>query len=206
MKRITACALLLVLLFLLVGCDTVHTYSLDIAIKNENISVLVDGVEHDTYQLADRYFNHAMMANYSNIDFDSYEEDLYVQKYVFSLKADASDTYNISLKLIDANKHVVDMVRIAIIIDGQVNVYKHNDLLERIYHEENDPDSIIAFKSMQVVFEDIALYIEGGEVKEIAVFVWIEEAECYYITGRRRTGWADHSHDATPVELLMEIK
>ena len=79
-------------------------------------------------------------------------------------------------------------------------------MFEIIYHKENDPDSIVHFKSKSTIFNDCALALSAEESKEIVIFLWLEEAELYNKNGERYTGWADHSYDASPVTLNMEVK
>lgn len=207
MKK-TVCGILsLVLLFVLAGCDKSYLWSLDIRSSDEKVSIVVDGEASDSFSFSSNDFNRQPKANYSNIDFSKTENnDANVKIYKFELTSSTSDTYSLSLKLVDANKYVVDFLRVGIIVDGELRVYKYNNIFEEIYHKENDPDSILHFKSKSKIFNGLSLELSAGEPKEIVVFLWLEEAELYNKKGERYTGWADHSYDASPVMLDMEIK
>lgn len=124
----------------------------------------------------------------------------------FEITSLVDDTCNLSLKLVDANKYVIDFLRVAIIIDGELRVYKYYDKNEEIYHKEDDPDSILHFNSKSDIFNELTVELSSGEPKEVIVFIWIEEAELYDKNGERYTGWADKSYDASPIMLSMEVK
>ena len=207
MKKTICSILISVLLFSLISCDTTHLCSLDVLCSNENASIVVDGEASDSFNFSNEGFNHQPLENYSNIDFTNTESNVSnanVNK--FEIASSTNDTYNLSLKLVDANKYVVDFLRIGIIIDGQLNVYKYYDKSEELYHKENDPDSILHFNSKSEIFSELTIDFSAGETKEVVIFIWIEEAELYNKNGERYTGWADKSYDASPIMLSMEIK
>lgn len=207
MKKTVCSILILVLLFSLVSCDTTHLCSLDVLCSNENASIVVNGEASDSFNFSNEGFNHQPLENYSNIDFTNTESNVSnanVNK--FEIASSTNDTYNLSLKLVDTNKYVVDFLRVGIIIDGELSVYKYYDKTEDLYHKENDPDSILHFNSKTEIFNDLTVDISAGESKEIIVFIWIEEAELYDGNGERYKGWADKSYNASPIMLSMEIK
>ena len=160
-----------------------------------------------SFNFSNEGFNHQPLEYYSNIDFTNTESNVSnanVNK--IEIASSTKDTYNLSLKLIDANKYVVDFLRIGIIIDGQLSVYKYYDKSEELYHKENDPDSILHFDSKSEIFSELTVDFSAGEIKEIIIFIWIEEAELYDRNGERYTGWADKSYNASPIMLSIEIK
>lgn len=207
MKKMFCSILISVLLFSLVSCDRSHLCSLDVLCSNENASIVVDGEKVTSFNFSSKGLNHQPSENYSNIDFTNTENNLSnanVNK--FEITSSADDTYNLSLKLVDANTYVVDFLRVGIIVDGELRVYKYYDQSEELYHKENDPDSILHFNSKSEIFNEITVDFSAGETKEIVIFIWIEEAELYDKNGERYTGWADKSYDASPIMLSMEIK
>lgn len=207
MKK-TICGILIsVFLFSLCSCDTIHICSLDVLCSNENASIVVGGESFESYNFSYEGFNHQPQEKYSNIDFTNVESNASnanVNK--FEISSLTNDTYNLSLKLVDANKYVVDFLRVGIIVDGKLNVYKYYEKSEEIYHKENDPDSIIPFNSKNEVFSELTVDFSAGETKEIVIFIWIEESELYDKNGERYTGWDDNSYDASPIMLNMELK
>lgn len=107
--------------------------------------------------------------------------------------------------LTQPNKYVIDYVRVAILIDSELKVYKYYDEKEGIYHKDNDPDTLLHFKSKNEIFDNLEISFEENETKEMVVFVWIEEAELYDENGQRDKGWADKSYNATPINLNLGI-
>ncbi len=207
MKKTICSILISVLLLSIVSCDRSHLCSLDVLCSNENANLVVDGEASDSFNFSSKEFNHQPLENYSNIDFTSNENNVSnanVNK--FEITSSTNDTYNLSLKLVDANKYVVDFLRVGIIVDGEVRVYKYYDKSEELYHKENDPDSILHFNSKSEIFNELTIDFSAGETKEIAIFIWIEEAELYDKNGERHKGWADKSYDASPIMLSMEVK
>lgn len=206
MKRAVCGILIIILLFLLAGCDRSHLCSLDVLCSNENASIVVDGEEVDSFNFSSNDFNEQPLENYSNIDFLSGENDTTNAKmHKFEIKSEAGATYNLSLKLVDANKYVVDFLRVGVVIDGVAHVYKDYDKFEELYQTESD-DGLLHFNSKSEIFNDLTVSLSSGEAKEITVFIWIEEAELYDRNGERYTGWADKSYKASPIVLSLEIK
>ena len=206
MKKTICSILISVLLFSLISCDTTHLCSLDVLCSNENASIVVDGEASDSFNFSNEGFNHQPLENYSNIDFTNTESNVSnanVNK--FEIASSTNDTYNLSLKLVDANKYVVDFLRVGIIVDGELSVYKYYDKSEDLYHKENDPDSILHFNSKSEIFSELTIDFSAGETKEVVIFIWIEEAELYNKNGERYKGWADTSHRANPISLSLEI-
>lgn len=146
MKKALCSILISALLFPLVSCDRSHLCSLDLLCSNENASIVVDGEAYDSFNFSSNEFNMQPLENYSNIDFTSNENNgSNAKMHKFEIASLANDTYNLSLKLVDANKYVIDFLRVGIIIDGELRVYKYYDNREELYHKENDPDSILHF-------------------------------------------------------------
>ena len=207
MKRIVIFIVMLFTFFTLVGCDKSHLCSLDILCSNENISVIVEGESYKSFTYSSNAFNSQPKDRYSFIDFTANEDNNSNAKmHKFEITSLVDDTCNLSLKLVDANKYVIDFLRVAIIIDGELRVYKYYDKNEEIYHKEDDPDSILHFNSKSDIFNGLTVELSSGEPKEVIVFIWIEEAELYDKNGERYTGWADKSYDASPIMLSMEVK
>lgn len=206
MKR-TVCGILIIILLLsLAGCDRSHLCSLDVLCSNDNASIVVDGEEVDSFNFSSNDFNEQPLENYSNIDFLSGENDAVNAKiHKFEIKSEADATYNLSLKLVDANKYVVDFLRVGVVVDGLAHVYKDYDKFEELYQKESD-DGLLHFNSKNEIFNDLTVSLSSGEAKEITVFIWIEEAELYDRNGERYTGWADKSYKASPIVLSLEIK
>ena len=206
MKRAVCGILIIIFLFSLVGCDRSHLCSLDVLCSNENASIVVDGEEVDSFNFSSNDFNEQPLENYSSIDFLSDENDATNAKmHKFEIKSEADATYNLSLKLVDANKYVVDFLRVGVVIDGVAHVYKDYDKFEELYQTESD-DGLLHFNSKNEIFNDLTVSLSSGEAKEITLFIWIEEAELYDRNGERYTGWADKSYKASPIVLNLEIK
>lgn len=206
MKKIVAFIIMCFTCFTLVGCDKSHLCSFDILCSNENISVIVEGESYNSFTFSSNDFNRQPKDRYSFIDFTANEDNnSNIKMHKFEITSLVDDTYNLSLKLVDANKYVIDFLRVAIIIDGELRVYKYYDKNEEIYHKEDDPDSILHFNSKNEIFNKLTVELSAGETKEVIVFIWIEEAELYDKNGDRYTGWADKSYDASPIMLSMEV-
>ena len=206
MKHALVLLLTILLAFAFTGCDSTYTNALDIQCSNENVRVIVDGEASDSYSFSSSLFNNMPLTKYKYIDFESKDDSQHnVKIRTFQLASTVNATYNLSLKLVDANHYVVDFLRVAILIDGELRVYKYDNLFEEIYDKENDPDSLLHFHSRSEVFNDVAVTLSADEAKEITVFYWIEEAELYDRNGKRHTGWSDKSYDADPIYLSLDI-
>ena len=207
MKKIFFGILISFVLMSLFGCDKSHLCSFDIICYNENISVIVEGESYNSFTFSSDDFNRQPKDRYSFIDFtDNEYNNSNAKIHKFEITSLVDDTYNLSLKLVDANKYVIDFLRVAIVVDGELRVYKYYDKNEKIYHKEDDPDSILHFNSKSEIFNDLTINLSTGESKEVIVFIWIEEAELYDNSGERYTGWADKSYDASPIMLSMEVE
>ena len=207
MKRTIGCILILIFLFSLASCDRSHLCPLDLLCSNENISIVVDGESYDSFNFSSNEFNMQPSENYSNIDFTINENNSSNAKmHKFEIASLTNDTYNLSLKLVNANKYVVDFLRVGIIVDGELKVYKYYEKREELYHKENDPDSILHFNSKSEIFHELTVDFSEGETKEIVIFIWIEESELYDKNGERYTGWADKSYKASPIVLSLEVE
>ena len=207
MKKTICCILLLVLLFSLASCDMSHLCSLDILCSNDNASIVVDGEKVSSFNFSTEGFNILPKENYSKIDFSKRDDHTsHDYRYKFKIASSTNGTYKLSLKLIDDNKQVRDFLRVAIIVDNELTVYKYYDIFENIYHRENDPDSILHFNSKHEIFNELPITFFAGEEKEITIFIWIEESELYDRSGERYTGWKDKSYYASPIMLGLDIK
>ena len=207
MKQILAFIIMCFTFITLIGCDSIHLCSFDILCSNENIRVTVEDKSYDSFTFSSENFNRQPLTRYSYIDFTVNDENnSSAEMHKFEFISLTDDTYNLSLKLVDANKYVIDFLRVAIIIDGELRVYKYYDQNEKIYHKEDDPDSILYFNSQTEIFNELTFELKAGEPKEVTVFYWIEQAELYDKNGNRYTGWADKSYDASPIMLSMEVK
>ncbi|MBR2340913.1 MAG: hypothetical protein IKA72_00695 [Clostridia bacterium] len=207
MKKAIYSILSLGFAFTLVGCDKSHLCSLDVQCLNENVSIVVDGEKLNSFNFSSEGLNHQPSERYSNIDFANPENNpsnANVNK--FEIESLTSDTYNLSLELVKANKYVVDFLRVGIIVDNELRVYKYYDKRENIYHKENDPESMLHFNSKSEIFSEWTIDFSAGESKEIFTFIWIEEAELYNKNGERYTGWADKSYAASPIILSMQLE
>lgn len=207
MKKLLA--LILSMIFLLLcfaGCDKSYNTSLNVVSSNKSIRIL-DGEEKTTSKnFEDSDFNRQPTENYANIDFSGSEKSQSNAKiYKINLNSTTEDNYTLSMYLTQPNKYVIDYVRVAILIDSELKVYKYYDEKEGIYHKDNDTDTLLHFKSKNEIFDNLEISFEENETKEMVVFVWIEEAELYDENGQRDKGWADKSYNATPINLNLGI-
>ncbi|MBE6533268.1 MAG: hypothetical protein E7676_07255 [Ruminococcaceae bacterium] len=206
MKKAICSILISILLFSLMSCDRSHLCSLDVLCSNENASLIVEGEKVNSFNFSSNELNQQPLEKYSNIDFTSEENNNSNSKvYRFEISSLAEDTYNLSLKLVDANKYVVDFLRVGIVVDDELKVYKDYDKFEELYQMESD-DELLHFNSKSEIFNDLTVDFSAGETKEVVVFIWIEESELYDKNGERYTGWADKSYKASPIVLSLEVE
>ena len=205
MKKIYSLIIFIGIMLTLSSCDKMYVYSLDVKSLDENLNYIIDDDMYESYQYYCDFMNFNCKTNYSDIDFLGYDTALSMP-YQFELLSKVDGTYSMSLKLLNNKQYVVDFLRIAVIIDDTVKVYKYYDENEVIFHKENDPETILHFNSETEIFNDFTIDLLENEPKTIKILVWIEEAELYDASGNRHKGWQDHSYDATPVELSLEIE
>ncbi|MBE5731271.1 MAG: hypothetical protein E7350_04915 [Clostridiales bacterium] len=206
MKKMLYIILISALLFSLVSCDKSYLCSLEVLCSNENMSIIVDGEASNSIEFSSYEFNRQPSEYYSRIDFTSNENGSEAKMHKFEIACLADDTCTLSLKLVDANKYVVDFLRVGIIVEGELRVYKYYDESETIYHKENDPESILHFNSESEIFNGLTVDLSAGETTEIVIFIWIEEAEQYDNNGEHYKGWAVKSYEASPIVLSMEVR
>ena len=211
MKKSICVILMAVLLLCFTGCDRSYTCSLDVQCAGNDHWLIVDDVEQDEYCFSLEMFNSWPLTFYSSIDLRSdgedpdWHEDDYMKER-FEVYSYVDDTYTLTMELNDSDKYLLDFLRVAIIVDGELRVYKYNNWFEKIYHEENDPDTILHFNSKKEIFDDIEMHLSAGESKEIVIFYWLEESELYDRNGERLRGWADKSYDANSIYLKLNIR
>ena len=207
MKKFNLLFILVLFIILLSGCDKIYICELDVKSSNSEVNFVVDGeIVINHYQFTEKNMNRSPLDNYSNIDFTLKESYSIANVFKFEILSSSDKTYNLSLELNEANKYVIDFLRIGIVIDENVKVYKYYEDSEKIYHRENDPDSILHFKSKNEIFDELSINLKANEQKEILFFVWIEEAELYDKDGNRYTGYKDKSYDASEIYLKFEIE
>ena len=207
MKKSILNILILFVVFILVGCDRSYLCTFDINSLNENIKIVNNDEELSYYSFSSDDFNRQPKEYYSNINFFDYENDnSNAKKYKFEIKSLVDNTYNLSLILTDDNKIVRDLLRVGLVVDNKLYVYKYYDKNENIYHKENEPNSLLHFNSKTEIFNDLKVNIAKDNSKEIILFIWIEESELYDSNGERYKGWDDKSYQATPIMLNMDIK
>ena len=207
MKKTICSILIFIILLSLVSCDRSYICSLDLLCVNEKADLIVDGERVDSHNFLSDHFNHQPLERYSFIDFtisENNSSNAIVHK--FEISSVKNNTYNLTLKLIDPNKYVIDFLRVGIVIDGELKVYKDYDKYEELYQREPDDPEMLFFASNSEIFNDLTVDLSEGEKEEITVFIWIEEGELYDRNGERYKGWADKSHKATPILLSLEIK
>lgn len=207
MKKIICSVLIIFSLMLIVGCDKSYINSLDIVSNNENVTIIINDEELNNYNFNGRYFNWFPYTNYSSIDFtDINNNNLQTINCKFILKSTINHTYNLSLNITEDNKYVTDFLRVAIIMDNQVLVYKYYEENEHIYHKEDDPDTLLHFNSENEIFNNLSVDLLEGEEKEVVVIYWIEKAEFYNSKGEYKKGYSNKSSSATPIMLKLEIE
>ena len=109
MKKIVTFIIMFFAIFSLIGCDTSHLCSFDILCSNENISVIVEGESYNSFTFSSNDFNMQPKDRYSFIDFMTDEnKNSNAKMHKFEITSLVDETYNLSLKLVDANKYVVD--------------------------------------------------------------------------------------------------
>ena len=205
MKKTVCVALVSAILLLLFGCDRSHLCSLDVLCTG-SAGIVAEGETLSSFSFTSKGFNLQPLEFYTNIDFSDTEEGgSNANVYKFGLAASETRTHILSLKLTDANKYVIDFLRVGIVIDGEARVYKDYDKTEDLAEGENDELLPEFFSSKSEIFTRLSLDLTEGEIKEVSVFIWLEEAELYDKDGKRYTGWADKSYKASPIKLTLEI-
>lgn len=205
MKRSVPCILILALLFSFMSCDKSHLCSLEVVSSNKGASIVVEGEAVESFNFSSKEMNHQPLERYENIDFTAEDNTSNAKVHRFGIASETGGRYKLTMSLIDANKHVIDFLRVGILIDGEVKVYKDYDKYEDLHGREADSAPTLFFNSDSEVFNDLTVEIPAGESKEIAVFIWIDESELYDRNGNRYTGWADKSYKASPIVLNLEI-
>lgn len=205
MKRTVPFILILALLFSLFSCDISHLCALEVISFNKSASIVVEGDAFESFSFSSEEMNHQPLERYENIDFTAEDNTSNAKVHKFGIASETGGAYRLGMSLVDANKHVIDFLRIGILIDGEVKVYQDYDKYEDIYGREQNSAQVLFFNSDSEVFNNITVDIPAGEVKEVTVFIWIEESELYDRNGNRYTGWADKSYKASPIVLNLEI-
>ena len=207
MKKITIVIVICVLLFALVGCDIGTETILGVQCNDENVKIIVDDAPLEQYKFEITGMNRLPQSSYPHIGLT---EDDYIfgspNKFRFEIVSSVSDTYNLTMKLNDDNSALLDWLRVAIAVDGELKeVYRDNSISDNIYQKQNDPDFIKSFESKKIIFSQFTLDMIADSAREIMVFIWLEEGELYDSFGTRYTGRAASMFGASHIDLSLEI-
>ena len=124
MKKICSLIVLIGIILTLSSCDRMYVYSLDVKSLDENLSYVIDDEMYNSYQYYLNKLIWGFKREYSEMDFFSDDNDftLHSLMYQFELLSQIDNTYNMSLKLLNNNKYVVDFLRVAIVMDDSLKV------------------------------------------------------------------------------------
>ena len=198
MKKICLVFLVCALLFSFAACDRSHLCSLELRCSDAEVL--------SSFQFSDSDLNRQPLAYASHIDFAERENDpSNANLYTFELASVKKDSCRISLALIDANRYVLDFLRVGIVIDGEVRIYQDYDEDEASASKESNRDPALFFSSDSEIFKELTVDLSREEAKEIAIFVWLEESELYDENGERYKGWEDTSYRASPIVLVLDV-
>ena len=206
MKKITIVIVICVLLFALVGCDIGNETILDVVCNDENVKIIVDDAPLEQHTFVITGMNHWPQSSFPRIDFTGLENLESSHKFRFEVVSSVSGTYNLTMKLNDDNSALLDWLRVAIAVDGELKeVYRDNSISDNIYQKQNDPDFIKSFESKKIIFSQFTLDMIADSAREVVVFIWLEEGELYDSFGTRYTGWAANMSGASHIDLSLEI-
>ena len=118
MKRTVPFILILALLFSLFSCDKSHLCSLDVTSSNKSVSIVVDGESLNSFNFSSNELNHQPLERYENIDFTAEDNTSNAKVHKFGIASETGGAYRLGMSLVDANKHVINFLRIGILIDG----------------------------------------------------------------------------------------
>ena len=208
MKKISIIIVLCILLFVLVGCQPrpARIDSLNIVRSDENVKIGVNGEYYDSYKFEEQ--NKTDVREFDDIDFYDYDSEHgdVTTSYRFSIVSSESATYNLSLELVDANRYLIDLLRVAIVIDGGlIGVYKYNNWYDPPIQRIHDPEFTTFFESKKVVFNQLSIDTFADTANEIAIYVWFGHGEMYNVLGQRYTGWFYWPSRANNLQLNLEI-
>jgi hypothetical protein len=205
---------------MLCGCD--KTFQIDVKVNSTNdlrFSKTFDFEEtFDELKISESRFNGSCLYNFKSFDFEEIKKtngytcmdpriaDNTSEIYVgisFYLMNSTDKTIKYRLALNGANGYLIDYLRVLIIADDEMTMYKDFEENEKVHDAANECENTKYFEDDKNVFSDLSLDLKANEPKRFIILVWEEEDELYDDEGQRLTGYKDHSYDVNGIDLEL---
>jgi hypothetical protein len=205
---------------MLCGCDKI--YRIDVKVNSTNdirFSKTFDFEETFTeLELSDLRLNSSCFYNFKFFDFEEIKKtngyiclnpdiaDQSSNRYVgisFYMMNQTDKTINYSLALNGANDYLIDFLRVLIITDDEMTLYRDFEENELIHDEESSYENTKYFQDDNNVFSNLTFDLKANEPERFIILVWEEEDELYDDEGHRLTGYKDHSYDVNDIDLEL---
>ncbi len=180
MRKIILIVLLLFMLFSFSACDRNYNYYVQVVSTDEVFLYYIDE-EDAKNELVDEksLFNSYFGTEYKDINFDDLQNNntrWYVGCFTFKFET-SNDIIDLKMELIDADKYLLDFIRVGVIFQDEIYIYKFYDKKEQMYDKENDPLSILHFENSSLITDSLNFDVIKDEFNELSIIYWIEEGE-----------------------------
>ena len=180
MRKFILIVLLLFMLFSFSACDRNYNYYVQVVSTDEVFLYYIDE-EDAKNELVDEksLFNSYFGTEYKDINFDDLQNNntrWYVGCFTFKFET-SNDIIDLKMELIDADKYLLDFIRVGVIFQDEIYIYKFYDKKEQMYDKENDPLSILHFENSSLITDSLNFDVIKDEFNELSIIYWIEEGE-----------------------------
>ena len=207
MKKIILLVLFVLMGLSLVGCDRGWDYNVSV-ISTDDISLYdIDSLdEKQEIKQEISLFNNIYETEYKNIKFDDLDDNYHGRKgyYKFNYKT-SKETIDLKIELIEADKYLLDFIRVAVKYEDELYIYKFYDEKEEIFDKENDPTLIKHFESKSLITDKLNLNVLKEELNELTIIYWIEEGENVTSTGEINNSYKKGIYKIKSMNLKISI-
>lgn len=180
MRKIILIVLLLFMLFSFSACDRNYNYYVQVVSTDEVFLYYIDEEDAKNELLDEKsLFNSYFGTEYKDINFDDLQNNntrWYVGCFTFKFET-SNDIIDLKMELIDADKYLLDFIRVGVIFQDEIYIYKFYDKKEQMYDKENDPLSILHFENSSLITDSLNFDVIKDEFNELSIIYWIEEGE-----------------------------
>lgn len=180
MRKIILIVLLLFMLFSFSACDRNYNYYVQVVSTDEVFLYYIDEEDAKNELLDEKsLFNSYFGTEYKDINFDDLQNNntrWYVGCFTFKFET-SNDIIDLKMELIDADKYLLDFIRVGVIFKDEIYIYKFYDKKEQMYDKENDPLSILHFENSSLITDSLNFDVIKDEFNELSIIYWIEEGE-----------------------------
>ncbi len=196
----------------LVSCDRDFNYY--VSVEASDSASVSENVEFtgptDILRFHYSELNGSVHGRYTDINFENIADEWGLGQETFYVRSNVDGHLKFELDLYGANSYLRDCIRIGLIIDGQLHLYKQNDI-------DKYPDGMTDveyFEKEWPIFDydqkasvcSIEVDSSVGDIHKVTICFWSEYTEDLDRNGEHYTGHNIPSHHFTWIDLRLNIE